>query len=328
MSWLERLANVVRTGKVERQIRRELEFHAAERADELRASGLSSEEAARRARVQLGNPLLQAERTRDVDLALWADGILRNLRHAVRSLLRAPGFTLTVIATLALGIGANTAVFSALDAVLLRPLPFPHADRLVRLVQTQEASSESGIAPVRLEEWNRLNSSLSAISGYFIEDVSETSGDLPEKVRRAIVTPRMLDVWGVSPRAGARLQRRGVPVWRAARGADQRPLLAQSAGLEPRRAAPQRAHRNRFRGDRGRDARLLPVSRPGGGPLVPVAGGRAVRPVASEHVVQGNWPLARGRDPRPGRADLAAVQARLAEQFPDPIGRLSVQLSR
>ncbi len=133
--------------------------------------------------MQLGNPLLQAERTRDVDLALWADGILRNLRHAVRSLLRAPGFTLTVIATLALGIGANTAVFSALDAVLLRPLPFPHADPLVRLVQTRETSSESGIAPVRLEEWNRQNSSLSAISGYFIEDVSETSGDLPEKVR-------------------------------------------------------------------------------------------------------------------------------------------------
>ena len=203
MSWLKRLANVVRTGKVERQIRRELEFHAAERADELRASGLSHEEAARRARVQLGNPLLQAERTRDVDLALWADGILRNLRHAVRSLLRAPGFTLTVIATLALGIGANTAVFSALDAVLLRPLPFPHADRLVRLVQTQETSSESGIAPVRLEEWNRLNSSLERHQRLLHRGRVRTSGDLPEKVRRAVVTPRMLDVWASLPRRGA-----------------------------------------------------------------------------------------------------------------------------
>jgi hypothetical protein len=52
------------------------------------------------------------------------------------------------------------------------------------------------IAPVRLEEWNRLNSAFSAISGYGVEDVSETSGDLPERVRRAVVTPRMLEVWG------------------------------------------------------------------------------------------------------------------------------------
>src|SRR3989454_1687796 len=166
MSWLKRLVNTVRSGRVEREIRRELEFHVAERADELRDSGLSAEEAERRARMKLGNPLLQAERTRDMDVALWADGIARNLRHAARSLGRAPGFALTVVATLALGIGANTAVFSALDAVLLRPLPFPDADRLVRLWQTQESSSESMIAPVRLEEWNRLNSTFSAISGY------------------------------------------------------------------------------------------------------------------------------------------------------------------
>jgi hypothetical protein len=133
MSRLRRLWNTVRAGRVEREIRRELDFHVTERADELRASGLSAEEATRRARVQLGNPMLQAERTRDVDIALWADGIVRNLRHAARSLARAPGFALTVVATLALGIGANTAVFSALDAVLLRPLPFPDAERLVRL---------------------------------------------------------------------------------------------------------------------------------------------------------------------------------------------------
>ena len=85
-----------------------------------------------------------------MDVALWADGIARNLRHAARSLGRTPGFALTVVATLALGIGANTAVFGALDAVLLRPLPFPDAGRLVRLAQTQQSSSETMIAPVRL----------------------------------------------------------------------------------------------------------------------------------------------------------------------------------
>ncbi|HEY6554593.1 MAG TPA: permease prefix domain 1-containing protein, partial [Vicinamibacteria bacterium] len=104
MSWLRRLVNTMRSGRVERDIRRELDFHVAERADELRNTGLSLEEAARRARVQLGNPMVQAERTRDEDVTLWADGLARNLRHAVRSLRRAPGFSLTVVATLGLGI--------------------------------------------------------------------------------------------------------------------------------------------------------------------------------------------------------------------------------
>ncbi|MCI0435670.1 MAG: ABC transporter permease, partial [Gemmatimonadetes bacterium] len=102
----------------------------------------------------------------------------------------------------ALGVGANTAVFSALDAVLLRPLPFPESDRLVRLRQTQERTTESNIAPVRLEDWHRLNVTFDAMTGYYMEDVSETSGEFPERVRRAVVAPRFLDVWGVAPALG------------------------------------------------------------------------------------------------------------------------------
>src|SRR3989442_13545860 len=117
MSWLRRLVNTVRSGRVEREIRRELEFHVAERADELRDSGLSPEEAERRARVKLGNPLLQAERTRDMDIALWADGLARNLRHAARSLGRAPGFAPPVVATLAAATGRNTPAFPPPPAV-------------------------------------------------------------------------------------------------------------------------------------------------------------------------------------------------------------------
>jgi putative ABC transport system permease protein len=135
-------------------------------------------------------------------MAAWLDGLLRNIRYAIRSLARAPGFTTTVVLTLALGIGGNTVVFSSIDAVLLKPLPFPNGDRLVLLRQTQARSSESNIAPVRLEDWRRLNSTFDAITGYYMEDVSETSGDLPERVRRAFVAPHFLDVWGVSPAIG------------------------------------------------------------------------------------------------------------------------------
>lgn len=206
MSWLRRLLNALRAGRVEREIDRELSFHIAERSDQLRTEGLSAEEAMRRARRQFGNATVQAERTRDVDVAGWIDGLRRNCRYAVRSLARTPAFTTTVVLTLALGIGANSAVFSAVDTVLLRPLPFPDANRLMRVGQTQERSPSTNIAtniaPVRLEDWNRLNTTFEAITGYNTEDVSETSGYLPERVRRATVAPRFLDVWGVTPALG------------------------------------------------------------------------------------------------------------------------------
>ena len=83
----------------------------------------------------------------------------------MRTLARTPGFTLTVLITLALGIGANTAVFSAIDAVLLRPLPFPDGDRLVRILQKNSRSTETPVAPVRLEDWNQLNSTFEGITG-------------------------------------------------------------------------------------------------------------------------------------------------------------------
>jgi predicted permease len=326
MSWLKRLANTMGSGRVEREIRRELEFHVAERADELRISGLSPEEAERRARVKFGNPLLQAERTRDMDMALWADGLARNLRHAARSLRRAPGFALTVVATLALGIGANTAVFGALDAVLLRPLPFPDADRLVRLSQKQRDSSETMIAPVRLEDWNRLNSTFSAITGYGVDDASETSGDLPERVRRAFVTARMIEVWGIAPALGR------------AFSAEEHRFGGPAAAL-----VSDRYWRRRLGSAPDALSRSVRI----GMASVPIVGvmpaafyfpDRAVdvwfpSPVDAPYAQsrRSTWYTGVGRL-RPGvtleqaRADLSAVQARLAQQFPDPDRKIGAEL--
>ena len=133
MSWLRRFSNVFRPDRVRRDIDREVAFHLAERADEQRASGLSDEGARRDARLRFGNPAVQAERAHDADVHRWLDDLVRDLRHGVRSLSRTPAFTLSVVLTLALGIGASTAVFSVVDGVLLGPLPYPDADRLVRV---------------------------------------------------------------------------------------------------------------------------------------------------------------------------------------------------
>lgn len=200
MSGLRRLFNTFRPAKMQRDIERELSFHLAERVDHLRAEGLSHAEAVRRARAQFGNPIAQGERTRDADIASWAETLVRNVRYAARAIRRTPGFAATVVATLAVGIGANTAVFSAIDSVLLRPLPFPDSERLVRVRQIRD--TETPIAPTRLDDWSRRSSTFEALSGYYVEDISDTTGDLPERVRRAVVAPHFLEVWGIAPALG------------------------------------------------------------------------------------------------------------------------------
>jgi putative ABC transport system permease protein len=116
--------------------------------------------------------------------------------------MKTPAFTITVVLTLALGIGANSAVFSAIDAVLLRPLPFPSADQLMLLQQRNPRTAESFVAPVRLRDWDRSNATFQGITGYYTQDSSELSGELPERLKQAFVAPRFLEVLGVSPALG------------------------------------------------------------------------------------------------------------------------------
>ncbi len=200
--WLSRLRNAIRPGRLDRDLERELRLHVMERTDELQDAGLSSDDAARLARRQFGNYTAQLERTRDMDIAQGMDAMLRNVRLSLRALAKSPAFAITVMLTLALGIGANSAVFSAINAVLLRPLPFPNGDQIVSIAQIQAKTPQPQIAPKRLEEWNRMNHTFQDISGYYAQDDSELSGELPEKVTHALVAPRFLQVWGVAPQLG------------------------------------------------------------------------------------------------------------------------------
>lgn len=202
MAWHQRIWNVLRPGRLQRDLERELNFHVRERAEELQQTGMTQTDALRSARLQLGNFTTQIESTRDMDIHDRLDSTLRNLRYALRSLGRTPAFTASVVLTLALAIGANSAVFSAIYAVLLRPLPFPNGDELLRLTQSRAKSQEPAVAPVRLEEWNRLNHTLQAVTGYYSEDVSELSGELPEKLKLAWVARRFLRVLDVAPALG------------------------------------------------------------------------------------------------------------------------------
>src|SRR5580704_17330198 len=182
----------------------ELQFHLDGLVHEKMAQGLTPEQARREATLEFGGTEQIKEELRDVHRIPLVDAVLTHTRYAWRVLRGAPSFSLTVIATLALGIGANTAVFSAIDAVLLRPLPYPNPDRLVVLheYRNKQERPETFLAPVRLEDWNRLNKSFVAISGYLTEDTVDASGPLPVKIKRAFVAPRFLQVLGVLPALG------------------------------------------------------------------------------------------------------------------------------
>jgi putative ABC transport system permease protein len=132
------------------------------------------------------------------------DAVNRNVGYALRVLARTPALTLTVVLTLALGIGASSAVFTAINAVLLEPLPFPDADRLVSVRQTRENATVANVAPVRLEEWNERNSTFEALMGYTTQDAADTRADVPESIRVAGVSPRLVEVWGIEPIRGRR----------------------------------------------------------------------------------------------------------------------------
>lgn len=144
------------------------------------------------------------EELRDVYRISFVERSMTNLRLAFRFIRKSPSFSATIIATLALGIGANTAVFSAIDAILLRPMPFPNGDQLMGIAQHNPKGRNpvTPVAPARLADWEKLNSTFQAIAGYYTEDASETSAPVPEKLTKAWVTPRFFQVWGVSPTIG------------------------------------------------------------------------------------------------------------------------------
>lgn len=188
----------------ETQLDAELRFHIDEMTAANIAAGMSPDEARRKAMIEFGGREQIKEELRDVRRIAIVDSTLANVKSALRFMRKSPSFSLTVILTLALGIGANSAVFSAIDAILLRPLPFPEGDQLMVLTQVNRKVKEPNgfVAPVRLADWDRMNSAFQAISGYYEQNESETTGALPEKLTRALVAPRFLQVLGVAPAIG------------------------------------------------------------------------------------------------------------------------------
>ena len=203
MSWLSRLTNVFRPSSVERQLDEELAFHIESRIDDLVAGGMTRTDAEAMARRQFGSALRVRESSRDVKLLPWLESLIRDMRHAVRALRNVPTVTAVAIITLALGIGANTAVFSVVNAVLLRPLPYKDGNRLVWLWSTDPKNptakwmSQPDFVDVRAQ-----SRSLAELASWYGYEMVLTGNFDPQRVQVVVVFGNLFGALGVPPELG------------------------------------------------------------------------------------------------------------------------------
>jgi len=210
MRWLDRMAIKVRMllgrGGAGAELDEELRFHIERQTAENIAAGMSPDEARFAALRAFGNPALLREQTR----ATWSWGglesFLRDLRIGMRTLRRTPGFTVIAILVMALGIGANVALFTVVRGVLLRPLPFKDPNRLLMLYERDSAGNFpfDMVAAGVYAAWNRGNSTFSsmALVNEGRADLSGSNGDLPETLDSAEVSWSLFSTLGVRPVLG------------------------------------------------------------------------------------------------------------------------------
>jgi len=128
--------------------------------------------------------------------------LLRDVRHSARSLRQSPGFTAIAVLTLAIGIGANTAIFSFVDAMLLRPLPYPNADRIVRVMEKPPRGERNGISTLNFLDWQRDNTVFEFMSAQTGDTVTLTGGSEPVQLRGGLVSAGYFKVFGAEPALG------------------------------------------------------------------------------------------------------------------------------
>jgi predicted permease len=186
-----------------------IQEHLDERIDELVDEGMSREEAERTARRDFGNVTLLQERSREVWQWQKLESLLVDLKHVCRRLGRAPGFAITVVLTLAIGIGANTAVFSVFNSVLIRPLPYPEPEKLVAL--HLNAPGAPGLADFRDElrlsasmylTFARHNRAFQSVGVWQSSTATITGAAQPEQVNTALITDGVLQTLNVPAAAG------------------------------------------------------------------------------------------------------------------------------
>jgi predicted permease len=199
MSWFNRFSNLFRREVVDEELDEELKFHLDARTRANLNAGMNAEAAQHDAKRRFGNVTLAKKRAHEMNIALSIETIGRDLRYAVRSLRESPGFTVVAILTLALGFGANTAVFTIVNGVLLRPLPFPDPERLFLISYQSTDRTEPGLYDTNYLEYQRQNRAFDKIATFNEDSAVLTGAGAATRVPTALVTSGFFSVLGVNP---------------------------------------------------------------------------------------------------------------------------------
>jgi putative ABC transport system permease protein len=197
---LRRLSLLGQRARLDRELDEELQSHLQMEADRARAQGASEDEARRSARLRLGNP----DRLREDSRALFGfprlEALARDTALAARRLRHSPGFTLAAVLTLALGIGANAALFALVDAVVLRPLPYPEPERLVAVREQRGGGERSSVAPANIADYRVP--AIESLSAWHSVEMDVSGSGRPETLFGQAVSADFFAVLGTGPVLG------------------------------------------------------------------------------------------------------------------------------
>ncbi len=180
----------------------EIEAHIQHESARLQELGLSEEEARAVSRRTFGNIMQAEERFYESGHWLWWDRLSQDLHFGARMLRKAPGFTIVTVLTLALGIGANTAIFSVVNTVLMRPLPYPNHDRILRIQESHPNDPEANLTYSTFLDLQRAAKSIENLSAYRPWVFNLTGEGEPERVPGAMVSAYFFTAFGTQPFLG------------------------------------------------------------------------------------------------------------------------------
>lgn len=197
-----RLRSLLRRGQAEKELERELRFHLQQAIEANRAAGMPPEEARYAALRRLGGVAQIKERCRDMRRTDYLENFVQDVRYGARTLGKSPGFTAVILLTLALSIGANTAIFSVIEGVLLRPLPYPQANRIVRLFFSSHDFPKFELNPFDFRDFRARNRSFQELAAFTRGDVQLSGSGEPVNLAGFRVTAGYFKVLGLAPARG------------------------------------------------------------------------------------------------------------------------------
>jgi len=199
-----RLRSLFRRGQVEAELNEELRYHLERQIEVNTAAGMSVEEARYAALRAMHGLDQRKEECRDMRRVRLIEDLWQDFRFGLRSLLKRPGFTAIALLALALGIGANTAIFSLVNAVILQPLPYRDPDRLISVYGTRNRSTQGSVGPTDFLDYRSQNKTFEqfAASGSTMLPMNLTGSGEPERLNASIITGNYFDTFGVRPALG------------------------------------------------------------------------------------------------------------------------------